>query len=212
MWAPAAFSNCVTCLYRPTVNKRSYQFILKNEKLVYYNRLGLLILLMHLFYFIYVLVRAPGSLHPAYPVVFIGLSLCGLILNRASMNSNANPVLPFALLFFIFACTWAGTGLAWISLAMGVLAGLDLYTRKKPTLLINEDHIQVPYLFTKTVAWNELNNLVLKDGIITLDFKNDHLFQSALQDSAEPVDETEFNAFCSLALTAKAQGREGTQE
>jgi hypothetical protein len=58
---------------------------------------------------------------------------------------------------------------------------------------------------SKKINWSSLQNALLKDGLLTLDFKNNHLIQVA----AEPkfagfVDETEFNEFCRQQIEAAA--------
>jgi hypothetical protein len=53
----------------------------------------------------------------------------------------------------------------------------------------------LPSLFGSRHSWSEINNLVLKDGLLTVDFKNNKLFQQ-LTDENYPVDENEFNNYC----------------
>ena len=45
--------------------------------------------------------------------------------------------------------------------------------------------------------WNEFNNIILKDDMLTLDFKNNKLLQLDVVQSDKEVDEESFNNFCS---------------
>ena len=45
-----------------------------------------------------------------------------------------------------------------------------------------------------------MGNVVLKDGILTLDFKSNKIFQSELKENETPVDEQKFNQFCTEQL------------
>jgi hypothetical protein len=46
--------------------------------------------------------------------------------------------------------------------------------------------------------WSVLNNVVLKDYILTLDFKNNKLVQAEIEN--KDVDEKEFNSFAAFQL------------
>ena len=67
------------------------------------------------------------------------------------------------------------------------------------TIRIRRQNISYPALLQKKISWNELNNVVLKDGMLTLDFVNNHIFQVEIM---ETVNEKEFNDFCREQLKA----------
>jgi hypothetical protein len=64
----------------------------------------------------------------------------------------------------------------------------------------SEQEIVFARLFSKKIQWSELNNALIKDGILTLDYKNNRLFQAETDDDEDnedyDVSEEEFNAFC----------------
>jgi hypothetical protein len=64
----------------------------------------------------------------------------------------------------------------------------------------SEHHIVFKSVFPKKIAWSQLNNALIKDGILTLDYKNNKLFQAETDDDEDneeyDVSEEEFNAFC----------------
>lgn len=50
--------------------------------------------------------------------------------------------------------------------------------------------------------WNELSNIILKDGLLTIDFKNNKLIQSEIDAQTTPELEKDFNEFCrSMIMT-----------
>jgi hypothetical protein len=49
--------------------------------------------------------------------------------------------------------------------------------------------------------WNELTNLVIKDNIITIDYKNNKIFQKEIESDVSYDVEKEFNHFCSQQLS-----------
>jgi hypothetical protein len=48
----------------------------------------------------------------------------------------------------------------------------------------------------KKIQWSELNNVILKDGLLTLDHKNNTLVQKEIDEAVSPLLENEFNNFC----------------
>lgn len=53
----------------------------------------------------------------------------------------------------------------------------------------------------KHYQWNELQNVVIKDDFITLDFKNNKLIQKQINEPVKPELAAELNQFCKALLT-----------
>jgi hypothetical protein len=49
-------------------------------------------------------------------------------------------------------------------------------------------------------VWEEIANVILKDNILTIDFKNNKIFQKETETEVTPTVEAEFNEFCNLNL------------
>lgn len=49
----------------------------------------------------------------------------------------------------------------------------------------------------KQVSWPDITNVILKDGIITIDLNNNQLIQKEIQTQVDNKTELEFNTFCS---------------
>lgn len=47
----------------------------------------------------------------------------------------------------------------------------------------------------KRYTWNELNNVVLKDGLLTIDFKNNKMLQRLVDSEVDVKVEEEFTAY-----------------
>lgn len=52
----------------------------------------------------------------------------------------------------------------------------------------------------RKLRWEQLNNVVLKDGMLTLDFMNNKIIQQILEETNQTVNEKEFNDFCRQQL------------
>ena len=67
---------------------------------------------------------------------------------------------------------------------------------KNPLVTVNTKGISITKMLGNPVHdWSEFNNIILKDSLLTLDFKNNKLLQ--LNITENNVDEISFNTFCS---------------
>jgi hypothetical protein len=58
-------------------------------------------------------------------------------------------------------------------------------------------------LFPKQISWSDLNNVVIKDDLLTMDFKNNKVFQDYTDDEEDEeyeVESDEFNEYCRLRV------------
>jgi len=76
---------------------------------------------------------------------------------------------------------------------------------KRTTVVFSDDEIQMTRVF-KTVIfpWTEMDNVILKDNLLTIDFKTNKIIQVEIVEQSRAVDETEFNLFCTDQLSHKA--------
>ena len=68
---------------------------------------------------------------------------------------------------------------------------------KTTTVLFLDEGVHLTRVF-KTVIfpWTEMDNVILKDNLLTIDFKTNKIIQVEILENSRMVDETEFNLFC----------------
>jgi hypothetical protein len=72
---------------------------------------------------------------------------------------------------------------------------------KIPSIVFTKNNICVKKTGSfKTYQWAACNNVVYKDGLLTIDFKNNHLLQLPVNIAAIDFDVTSFNEFCNKKL------------
>lgn len=73
---------------------------------------------------------------------------------------------------------------------------------KRTSVLFSDGEIQLTRVF-KTVAfpWAAMSNVILKDNLLTIDFKTNKIIQVEIVEQNKAVDETEFNLFCNRQLS-----------
>lgn len=67
---------------------------------------------------------------------------------------------------------------------------------------VDESGITFNTLPAKEYEWKEINNLLLKEGILTVDYKNNKLYQHEIESEVHPALEREFNHYCQSKLTS----------
>jgi hypothetical protein len=90
----------------------------------------------------------------------------------------------------------------WLFGAFILLAILERQVKFPLEIGFSENQVVFNSLFKRKYSWKEVSNVVLKDGLLTIDFLNNHLIQREVEDEVDEdeVSEEEFNAFCRLQL------------
>jgi hypothetical protein len=90
----------------------------------------------------------------------------------------------------------------WLFVAFILLAILERQVKFPLEIGFSERQIVFNTLFKKKYNWSQLANVVLRDGLLTIDFTNNRLLQREVEDEEEDeeVSEEEFNEFCRLQL------------
>src|SRR5690349_3058842 len=78
-----------------------------------------------------------------------------------------------------------------IAILYGLLALLERQIKFPEEIGFNKTGITINTFFKKHYEWNFINNLVLKDGLLTIDYKNNKIFQKELEEEITPVLEKE---------------------
>jgi hypothetical protein len=84
------------------------------------------------------------------------------------------------------------------------LSFLEFQTRRPLEIGFDQDRVVINTLVKQQFDWTAFNNVILKDGLLTLDFKSNRLIQREVADDDEEddADEEEFNAYCRARLAA----------
>ena len=134
-----------------------------------------------------------------------GVLLAGLIIN-AILRRRKRQV-RYRYLLLVAAVGWIGmTAVPWVAVFFFLLAFLEYQTKRPLEIGFDKDRVVINTLIKQRYDWTVFNNIVLKDGLLTLDFKNNRLMQKEVvdDDDEDNADEEEFNAYCRERLAASA--------
>jgi hypothetical protein len=161
-------------------------------------------------------------LHNSYrtiPPNYLGIALSALLLIGLAVNLilarrkpkpgyRSAPPVRYRYWLLLSAVGWfALTTTPWFG-AFFVVFGVLEYQAKRPLEIgFNDDRIVINNIVRRWYDWSAFNNVILKDGLLTLDFKSNRLLQKEIADDDEEddADEEEFNSFCRGRLLASTQ-------
>ncbi|PZP42627.1 MAG: hypothetical protein DI598_16725 [Pseudopedobacter saltans] len=109
----------------------------------------------------------------------------------------------FRIGFFIVAIGWFFEPMhkIYISIFYILAALLEKQVKFPAEIGIDEEGILFNTLPKKHYAWREIRNVVIKDNLLTIDFKSNKLLQKEVSDDVPYMMEQEFNAYCKGKLS-----------
>ena len=176
-----------------------YVVVLKNNNKSIIEKTGWLLSLMSLLPISIFIYQDPGSLL-SYLLIFVVLIL--MISNYVDKKKKKHPQ-------FLSLLVCIGIGL--ISVSGNLLLGM-LYIIAGISERLLSSNVEIGFsnqqivrkgIRTKTYQWAELNNVMIKDDLLTMDFKNNSLFQAYTDDEENEeyeVEDEEFNEYCKSQL------------
>ena len=172
-----------------------YSITLPNEKAATYRYVALFIITINLLLSGFISVTAIDTrvkyLSFAATVV-CSVALAILFINR---KSNKKYTIPMMSSLLITAILWLFIGKYLLSLCICCFAVMGFYTGRKLSVTFSAEGILYPSFPKKVFLWKDISNVLLKDDMLTIDFKNNRLIQ-ALINKESAVAESGFNDFC----------------
>lgn len=178
----------------------NFVIVLKNKNIKAVRLTGMLLTILAGFLFLYRSFQDGGSRMNLAPF-FILLILFAWSVSRVRKNEKVH---------FSFLLAIAGSGLIlispfnWLGFVYLVMAVLERQALIAQEIGFSTDHIRFNGWPEKKYSWSQFTNILLKDGILTMDFRNNKLFQKETDDADDPEydgSEDEFNHFCKEQLS-----------
>jgi hypothetical protein len=149
---------------------------------------------------------------PRSVIRIIGLAvLVGIILwNLVETSRGKKP--KYSRAYVVTALLWVTMPyMQWLVFPFALLVVLEHQVRLPLEVGFSETQIVFNTLFRKKYNWGQLNNVVLKDGLLTMDFVSNRVLQREVEDDDEEDDtsEEEFNLFCREQLKKNPVGLYG---
>jgi hypothetical protein len=176
-----------------------FDIILKNDKIKSYRTIAQIILLLNLAIFIFMLFYDEYRYEAASAILLIGIYIFMRLYFIKKYNQGN--YLDQVLLFVLAGCWfWLQN---YIMVAALVILGVFYHLAlQKIQLFFTQEKVFKLNFPGKEFEWDVFNNVILKDNILTLDFKNNKLIQAEIEKS-QNINEQQFNSFAQSKLTVQ---------
>ncbi len=168
-----------------------YVIVIKNQHQGFIDIIGLLLSLGSAMLFTReMLVTGKWNIALLVGVVFIvGIIVYNLV---NAKRTDKNTYYSKALL--VAALVWMKMPYGqWLLFVFIILALLEYQAKLPLEIGFSRSEIVFNSLIKRRYTWSDLNNVVLKDGMLTIDFKSNKLFQKLIDDGESEATEEEFN-------------------
>jgi hypothetical protein len=174
-----------------------YVVTLKRDTARKTDFVSVLLLVFSLVNFCYAQIRSGFSV---YLIVSVFILILGLVTNiyRAQTGNEMR----FRNWLFVNGILWLGMPyFQWMFLPFIFFAILEAQAKYPLEVGFSAEGVVINSLFKKKFPWALFHSIVLKDGLLTLDFKDNKLIQKEVLDDDEPdAPEDEFNDYCRSKL------------
>ena len=143
-----------------------------------------------------------------YLIAFILLLIAAIFYKRilSSISRHFRLLFLESMLFLGGSVYFWSKGLSLVAFSHAILAGVlvlfMIYLRRRENgelIIVSMSNVILPGLMgERIVEWSQLTNVIKRDDLLTLDFKNNKLLQ--VQIINDDVPENEFNRFCGEQL------------
>ena len=183
-----------------------YQFELPNARVLIYQVFAYCIILLNIL----------GQLIIDYqrksPNFKVSLLVCLvlfvlLILWDVYLLRKKNTLQSLGIIILILGFRWYQYAMGWGFVLNVLLWFLYLIARRRLIITISKEEVRYPSFPVKKISWDQISNLILKDDILTIDLKNNKVYQHFVKDADQLVQEEEFNEFCKVQLN-RASGNQ----
>jgi hypothetical protein len=174
-----------------------YVVTLKRENAHKTDLVSLLLLIFSLLAFSFVQIRNGLNL---FLCLGIAVVLSGLLMNLRSARKKKD--MRFRYWLFATGICWIGMPyLQWLILPFFVMAMMEAQAKYPLEIGFYSEGVVLNSLFNKKFPWSSMRSVILKDGLLTLDFINNKLIQKEVLDDDDPdAREDEFNDYCRSKL------------
>ena len=174
-----------------------YVVTLKRENAHKTDFISLLLLTFSLLAFSVVQIRNGVSPFLCLGIVVV---LSGILVNLRSGRNKKE--MRFRYWLFATGICWIGMPyMQWMIIPFFILALMEAQAKYPLEIGFNSEGVVLNSLFNKKFPWSSLQSVILKDGVLTLDFNNNKIIQKEVLDDDDPdAPEDEFNDYCRSKL------------
>ena len=168
-----------------------YIIVLKNQSSRYINLIGFLLTTGSAILFLLEMIAAGRIVVPYLAgIIFI----TGLLVWNAWRYYGSNKEIYYSKALLIAGLVWTRMPyFEWLIFVFAFLAFLEYQAKLSPEIGFSTDYIVFNGLFKRKYPWASVSQVMIKDGLLTIDFVNNRLFQKEIDSGDNEASEQEFN-------------------
>ncbi len=177
--------------YLVTLKKQDYRFVDLVSQLLYFFALAVF------GYFYYHLPKSGA----VYLYIGIGI-LLSWIFTLLKKRRNGKAFFRFGLLIAAVGWFIGPARNVWMAILYALAGIIEKQVKFPQEIGFSDKEITFNTLPKKTLHWAQVKNVLIKDGLLTIDQNNNKLFQKEIEGYVTDDLETEFNNFCRSCIVA----------
>ena len=170
------------------------------------NLVSVILLLLFLVAFFYFLSRTGIDGRNSW-LLLIPAMVLALMVYGFSQRNRKDFLVYYRTELFIAAIGWfmlpLYTGSRYFGWAYAVMALIERFVKYPDEWVFSKENVVHPGIPKRTYEWVEIDNVVIRDNIFTLDFINNKVVQKELDQPVDKSLELEFNNWCQEQLHFK---------
>jgi hypothetical protein len=171
---------------------------LRNDKLKFYTRISWIIIFLNVVAFL--LLAFFSTVNDYRSSSIAGLILISIVIILKFYKPKWQ--IDFWYFSIIIIGTWGSMKQYWIGGSLLFIEVLRSTAMMRKVVAFYHNNVIYPSWPVKNIRWSELNNVILKDGLLTIDQKNNKLIQQEIDKTRTSINEKDFNDFCIQKLYA----------
>jgi hypothetical protein len=181
------------------MSRPAYSIVIANERYKTTKLVKFFFILLNAFAIIYVSLATDQPKRMIWAILAI-IVLIGSLFPRKNIINKLFARSSIAAYIWL-AIGWMALENYWMLIAVIVFAAINSMLKERYEIKFFENLVTINTFPVKQIKWFELNNAMLKDRLLTIDFRNDKLIQSQIiQLESDADDEDQFNNYCQQQL------------
>ena len=181
-----------------------YVVVIKNENTRYINLIGIFLSVGSAGLFLREMLIS-GRMNIAYlmGVLFIA----GLLIWNWFRARNPENNIYYSKALLIAGLVWTRMPyFEWLFFVFMVLALLEYQAKLPLEIGFSTSGIVFNTLIKRNYTWPEISNVIINNGLLTIDFQNNTLFQKEIDEGEREAGDEEFNHWCEQQLKGRFPG------
>lgn len=180
----------------------NFVIIAPHHKLKTYKVFTLIIVIFNIVFFSLATARAEQDSKDYYTALVACLALTAPLLQYFIFGNKEAGLQNMLGGVFIAGAGWMFMEVYLNGLAMMLIAAFGLMAIRPLRFVFSTDGLKLPGFPPKHISWSAIDNVVIKDDMLTIDFKNNKLIQFSLKEAENAqIDTGAFNHFATKCLS-----------